>query len=395
MPTRTTQSTPTPVRATRGKTVGQALIRSYLHDVQNRDNPDYKPLYTQTQFNRMVAGLRSEVEHRVYAQYMALYNGIVEEFARAHGYYQQAQNASGRLLAHLSDAVRAEEAERLLALVPGYVPEAPRGVTLASLALRALAFYQAHPEGASPAMAEALRAYHSSAEPPVDGQLSFLSGTEGAQDESTRYLALLASHPALAQALLEDLDANGIYMPDPLNTPPDALVASVQGLARNRLYGYETMSTPGPDEGQTPLQALRALFVGMEQLRFDPLDVDELREVLYIPALRWLRAYNLLIAHLAASFGLPTLTCVMMEEDIQQAHLARYNEGTATLQQNAQGPDAPQKAARAAHLFPPIAWPAVQDEAAAAAVYDQAKTIATYEDTTIQRLVLALMEAIA
>ncbi|MDL2319141.1 hypothetical protein LJC74_08750 [Eubacteriales bacterium OttesenSCG-928-A19] len=117
------------IRPTRGKTVGRALIRSYLHDYENRENPDYKPLYTQPQFNRMVAGLRSETEHHIYAQYVSLYNGLVEEFARAHGYYQQAQNALGRLLAYLSDANRAIDADILLS---GFPPSE------ATIALRAL-----------------------------------------------------------------------------------------------------------------------------------------------------------------------------------------------------------------------------------------------------------------
>lgn len=106
-------------RSTRGKTVGRALILSFLHDYEHRDEAGYKPLYTQAQFNAMVAGLRSEVEHRVYTQYVSMYGGLTEEFARAHGYYQQALNVLGRLTGYLSDVLRAMEAGRVLGKVPG------------------------------------------------------------------------------------------------------------------------------------------------------------------------------------------------------------------------------------------------------------------------------------
>lgn len=100
-------------RNTRGKTVGRALLKSFVHDSLYGKQPGHRPLYTQAQFNRMIAGLRSDYEHGIYLRYVSLHNGLVEELVRAQGYYQQAEHGLTRLQYMLQDARRCEIAESL------------------------------------------------------------------------------------------------------------------------------------------------------------------------------------------------------------------------------------------------------------------------------------------
>lgn len=90
----------------RGKTVGQAVIKSFVHDYIHGKGPGYKPLYTQAQFDRMVSDIRSEYEHGVYLRYVAIYNGMVEELIRAQGFFQQAQNGFLQVRESLSNVLR-------------------------------------------------------------------------------------------------------------------------------------------------------------------------------------------------------------------------------------------------------------------------------------------------
>lgn len=105
----------TQTRTTRGKTVGKAVIKSFIHDIQHGHDPNFKPLYTQARFNGMVEGLKSEREYNIYLQYVAMYNGISEELVRSQAYAQQAQHGLLHLQLALSDVRRAEDQAAMLA----------------------------------------------------------------------------------------------------------------------------------------------------------------------------------------------------------------------------------------------------------------------------------------
>lgn len=130
--------TPSP---TRGKTAGQSLIKSFAHDYLHGKDSNYKPLYTQDAFEKMVAGFKSEYEHTIYLRYVAIYNGLVEEFVRAHGYYHQAMHGLTRIQAALSDVYRAQRQADILCdvlspfgfITPELTGTAPQYEALSSL----------------------------------------------------------------------------------------------------------------------------------------------------------------------------------------------------------------------------------------------------------------------
>lgn len=112
MPTRSVIQKP---RATRGKTVGRAVIKSYIHDYLHGQDADFKPLYTQGRFNAMVEGIQSDHEYSIYLQYVALHNGLAEELVRSQAYAQQAQHGLAHLQSVLADVRRAETQDALFA----------------------------------------------------------------------------------------------------------------------------------------------------------------------------------------------------------------------------------------------------------------------------------------
>lgn len=101
-------------RSTRGKTVGKAILRSFVHDALHGREEDFKPLYTQRRFNAMVDSLASEREYSIYLGYVAAHGGISEEYVRAQAYAQQAQHGLLHLQAALSDVRRAHTQEKIL-----------------------------------------------------------------------------------------------------------------------------------------------------------------------------------------------------------------------------------------------------------------------------------------
>lgn len=111
MPTRSVIQRP---RATRGKTVGRAVIKSFIHDYINGQSKDFKPLYTQNRFNAMVEGIQSEHEYSIYLQYVALHNGLAEELVRSQAYAQQAQHGMAHLQIMLDEVRRAQAQDALL-----------------------------------------------------------------------------------------------------------------------------------------------------------------------------------------------------------------------------------------------------------------------------------------
>lgn len=388
-------------RPTRGKTVGCALIRSYLHDFENRNSAEYKPLYTQAQFNRMVAGLRSETEHRVYAQYVALYNGIVEEFARAHGYYQQAQNALSRLGNELYEALRAEQADRLLDSLPPFDmpsrldPEREREdeaklraktIYHTDLVLHVLSYYDEPYRLRIPEDVDAgLREFHAGGGfSPMSFQLSFMS-----DDNLTlvKYEILQKNYPRLLEAIESELERHGISK----NTFP-----TWGTLADRNLYDFPMLVNPSNTDPNNPLPALRSLFSGLSNMRRDvprQENLRELRDEMLLPSLRWLCAYNALITHLSGTLALPKLTILLMYEEDSKLQLAQYNREAELLQTCVYGHDAPEKAALAGRLFPPIPWPVLPEDSALP-ILKEAEQISAYDSTTLQRFVLTLMEVI-
>ncbi len=439
----TQQSAQAPIRPTYGKTVGRALIRSYLHDFDHQHDADYKPLYTQAQFNRMVSGLRSEVEHRVYSQYIALYNGIVEEYARALGYYQQAMGSLARLNALLSDAVRAQQALSLLAMIPGVELAPDTRPTVAELLMRALhaaldadpgtlpenlrrelsvsllnGFARPRPKDTA-APARNAHAPHNpqpdmptGADHPLDGQLSFLPGggaqtsPPAAQGDAARPQPSLDTlsqslpdsvsiwqtfenvFPALTDALLSWLEAGG-YPARERALLPQGVAGTVPEILATGLYGEEEL--PPPPDQNNPAWKLSKLFISLSDLSMmvQPADITApLRDGLLLSAIRWLTAYNRMIRHLASALSLPQLARLQIRDLEIRQELNIYNEDAEILFRQS----APEEKPLAGFMFPQLFWP--DAETNAEGIYAQAADVSTYEHSTLQRLILQLAEHI-
>lgn len=79
-----------------GDEVGKALIASTIHDVKHQSEPDYKPLFSQSDFERMESSLSSDRDYTVYGVYRDLYGSIVDAFNRGQGLFQQFYNGYSR-----------------------------------------------------------------------------------------------------------------------------------------------------------------------------------------------------------------------------------------------------------------------------------------------------------
>ena len=91
-----------------GEEVGRALIASFLHDIKN-SGTDYKPLFTQAEFNNMEDSLNTETDFIEYGVYRQLYSSLVESFNGAQAYYQQFYNGFYRNLMYLTQALNADK----------------------------------------------------------------------------------------------------------------------------------------------------------------------------------------------------------------------------------------------------------------------------------------------
>lgn len=338
------------VRPTRGKTVGRALISSFLHDYIHRADPKRKPLYTQAQFNRMVEGLKSEQEHRVYLEYVNIYNGLLEEHMRAEGFYQQAQHGLLRVHTLLRQAQGAQRADAILAQFPVLytqrewdeqreIERATRRAWRESYSgamLRALDMYTAFID--SPALLpQVLRA------PLKD----FLRKRPHWREElagGEPYQWLGKHAPTLRRALEEALAAQGLSMPD----DPFAQAYTMGQLADLDIPGHAEAVNPVqfdplrsqnvqivPEGTPTPARDIRALFCGLTDIFANQDLRDELstsRILLLLPALSRVLAYNQMIDLTAVALHLPELPALKLPVDALLDDVAAYNADRDALQ---------------------------------------------------------------
>ena len=79
-----------------GEEVGKALIASVIHDVKHRGEPDFKPLFSQSDFERMESSLSSDRDYTVYGVYRDLYSSIIDAYNRGQALFQQFYNGYSR-----------------------------------------------------------------------------------------------------------------------------------------------------------------------------------------------------------------------------------------------------------------------------------------------------------
>lgn len=136
---------------TYGKTVGRAVIKSFIHDYLHSREPGFRPMYTQAGFDDMVARLKSEHEYSIYLSYVALHNGLVEELVRAQAYSQQAQHGMLHLQVMI-DEVRRREVQQGLLQGQALPPAVQEGLDGLFLSLEAAS--------ADPAVSAEVRGYY-------------------------------------------------------------------------------------------------------------------------------------------------------------------------------------------------------------------------------------------
>lgn len=81
-----------------GKEVGKALVASIVHDIKHQNEPDYKPLFSQADFDKMENSLNTERDYIVYGCYRAIYSSLIDTYNRGQAIYQQFYNGYSRYL---------------------------------------------------------------------------------------------------------------------------------------------------------------------------------------------------------------------------------------------------------------------------------------------------------
>ena len=106
-----------------GVEVGKALVASIIHDIRHQSEPDYKPLFSQSDFDKMESSLSTERDYLAYGVYRDIYSGLIDAFNRGQGQYQQFYNGYYRYVMHLKDAQTADNMLERAELVPYVMTE--------------------------------------------------------------------------------------------------------------------------------------------------------------------------------------------------------------------------------------------------------------------------------
>lgn len=92
-----------------GKEVGKALLMSLKHDIENKGNPNKKPLFSQEDFNRMVDSLDTDYQYTQFKVLESIYSSIVDSFNYNEAMGQQFYNGYYRYFLAIREAQRAED----------------------------------------------------------------------------------------------------------------------------------------------------------------------------------------------------------------------------------------------------------------------------------------------
>lgn len=91
-----------------GKEVGKLLVMSLIHDVKHSGEPDFKPMFEQTEYDSMTRSLTSSADVAYYKVYYAMYSSLVERYNKGEGQFQQFNNGFYRSLMFLQNSIKAE-----------------------------------------------------------------------------------------------------------------------------------------------------------------------------------------------------------------------------------------------------------------------------------------------
>ena len=102
-----------------GAEVGKLLIKNYINDIieQGKGNADYKPLFSEKEFNKLIENLATERQITIYNVYYYIYRFMINGFNRSGAFQQQFYHGFHRYLGHLERLQKQiENTERLLQL---------------------------------------------------------------------------------------------------------------------------------------------------------------------------------------------------------------------------------------------------------------------------------------
>lgn len=107
-----------------GKEVGKVLILSLVNDLTNKKNADYKPLFSQADFDKMYNSISSDKEWDDYEQLWHIQNMIIASYNEGQSVYQQFCNGYYRYFLYLSHCYEAERDKKNEALTPYVMTQA-------------------------------------------------------------------------------------------------------------------------------------------------------------------------------------------------------------------------------------------------------------------------------
>lgn len=95
-----------------GEEVGKALLTSTILDIKYRNDPDYKPILSQADFEIMENSLSTDEDYLVYGVYKDIYGSILDAYNRGQGFFQQFYNGYSRFTNYFYLCLQADDAVR-------------------------------------------------------------------------------------------------------------------------------------------------------------------------------------------------------------------------------------------------------------------------------------------
>lgn len=101
-----------------GVEVGKALVASIIHDIKHHLDPDYKPLFSQSEFDMMESSLSTEKDYLAYGIYKDIYNGLIDAFNKRQWQYQIFYNGCHHYVVCLNEAINADNVLETAEFIP-------------------------------------------------------------------------------------------------------------------------------------------------------------------------------------------------------------------------------------------------------------------------------------
>lgn len=96
-----------------GEEVGKLLMASLVNDIKQQGSQEKKPLFSQSDFEKLESGLTTERDYMVYGVYRDLYSSIIDAYNRGQGLYQQFFNGYFRLFSQIREVQNSEKIQEI------------------------------------------------------------------------------------------------------------------------------------------------------------------------------------------------------------------------------------------------------------------------------------------